>query len=105
MRFLGLVFTALAILATLIDLSRSADVEGVIVLRPLGAHWFDLHPDSLQLAQPAIERHVAPVLWSGVVQPVLETPATIVFAIAALICFFFSWRIGRRRKARGGADG
>src|SRR5262249_61472331 len=40
-----------------------------------GKLWFDLHRDSLLLAQPAIERHVARSLWSPVIATLLQWPA------------------------------
>ncbi|MEM8959488.1 MAG: hypothetical protein AAGC86_16935 [Pseudomonadota bacterium] len=43
----------------------------------IGEWWFWAHQDSLQLAQPAIERHVAPWLWDPVIQTVLLWPASI----------------------------
>lgn len=44
-------------------------------MRDLGAWWFALHPSSLQLAQPAIERHVWPFLWDPVMLSLLTAPA------------------------------
>jgi hypothetical protein len=41
---------------------------------PLGELWFDLDKNSLLLLQPAIERHLHPWLWGGIVQPLLERP-------------------------------
>ena len=54
-------------------------------LRDLGEHWFAIHPDSLQLAQPAVERHVHAALWEGAIQPVLTWPTVyVLFGLAAL---------------------
>jgi hypothetical protein len=60
---------------------------GGFTLRALGQWWFFIHPDSLQLAQPAIERHVAPFLWDPVLLSVLQVPAAALFAVlgAALL--------------------
>lgn len=60
---------------------------GGFSLRALGQWWFFIHPGSLQLAQPAIERHVAPVLWDPVILSVLQVPAALFFAVlgAALL--------------------
>ncbi len=43
-------------------------------LHAVGEAWFALHRDSLQLAQPALERHVAPFLWDPVMLTILEAP-------------------------------
>jgi hypothetical protein len=61
------------------------------VLRQLGEWWFRLHPDSLQLAQPAIERHVHPWLWDPLMLSLLTTPALYVGAGFAL----FLWLLAR----------
>jgi hypothetical protein len=36
-----------------------------------GKLWYDLNPGSLQLLQPAIQRHIHPALWDWIVQPLL----------------------------------
>jgi len=46
-------------------------------MAPLGLRWYQLHPNSLLLIQPAIERHVAAWLWPPI-QRVLEQPAWLV---------------------------
>ena len=48
-----------------------------------GLWWFQTHPDSLQLLQPAIERHVSVSLYENVVQPLLEAPLGGTLAILA----------------------
>lgn len=42
---------------------------------PLGQLWFEIDAPSLNMTQAGIQRHVAPWLWEGVVQPILELPA------------------------------
>jgi len=65
---------------------------------PLGKLWSDWHQESLLLLQPAIERHVAPWLWSDVIQPVLQTPAFVVFLIIGLILWLFTARWRNRKE-------
>ena len=84
MRFLAWVFLILTIIAVVFDYRAIVD-DGDLVLRDLGALWFQISPTSLQELQPAIERHVSPALWDSIVQPLLETPAAIVFGIPFLI--------------------
>jgi len=64
---------------------------------PLGKLWSDWHQESLLLLQPAIERHVAPWLWSDIVQPVLQAPAFVVFLIIGLILWLLT---ARRRNSK-----
>lgn len=50
-----------------------------------GLWWFRFHPDSLQLLQPAIERHVSVWLYEAIVQPLLEAPLVLVAGGTALV--------------------
>jgi hypothetical protein len=67
---------------------------GTLTFTPLGQVWNNVHSNSLQLLQPAIERHVSPFLWDPVVLSILTTPAWIVFAIIGAILML----IGRKKK-------
>ncbi|TVQ55218.1 MAG: hypothetical protein EA355_10400 [Rhodobacteraceae bacterium] len=55
----------------------AADMLGAGRLRALGEWWFRLSPDSLQLLQPALERHVARWLWDPVTLTLLQAPAAL----------------------------
>ena len=68
---------------------------------PLGKIWSDVHQESLLLLQPAIERHIAPWLWSSIIQPILEAPAFVVFLIVGLILWFLT---ARRRDRKANED-
>ena len=50
-----------------------------------GQLWFDIHKDSLQLVQPAIERYILPALWDPVILTVLQWPAWAVLGVPGLI--------------------
>ena len=54
----------------------------------------NIHSTSLQLLQPAIERHVAVWLWNPVILTVLTAPAALVFAILGAILML----LGRKKK-------
>ena len=83
MRFFAWIFLILTVVAVIFDW-RAIVEDGEFVLRPLGFLWNEIHSASLQQLQPAIERHVSPTLWESVVQPILTSPAAIVFGIAFL---------------------
>jgi hypothetical protein len=68
---------------------------GGFTLRALGQWWFFIHPGSLQLAQPAIERHVSPALWDPVILSVLQVPAAILFAVLGAALLFLPGRRAR----------
>ena len=51
----------------------------------LGELWYAIHPASLQLLQPAIQRHLHPALWDWVVQPVLLWWAWAIFLALGIV--------------------
>lgn len=69
MRIIGFVLVALGLVALAFDVVEAGR------LRDTGEWWFRLHRDSLQLAQPALERYVASWLWDPVMLTLLVTPA------------------------------
>ena len=63
----------------------------------VGRIWFEIDSNSLQLLQPAIERHVDPAVWTFLVQPFLELPAFIVSLVAGIVlAFLFRKRPDRK---------
>src|SRR5262245_36290121 len=79
------VFGGLALLFFVLDaLGYSMTGEWKTAL--LGQRWYEFHPNSLLLIQPAIERHVAKELWPPI-QWVLTKPAW----LAALVPAIFFW--------------
>ena len=65
-----------------------------LVFTPLGQIWNNVHSGSLQLLQPAIERHVLEWLWDPIILHILTAPAWLVFAIIGAILML----IGRKKK-------
>ena len=92
-RFVGFVILAGGFIALIYDGTKSI-AGGSLVFTPLGQIWNNVHSTSLQLLQPAIERHVSPFLWDPVVLSILTTPAWIVFAIIGAILML----IGSKKK-------
>jgi hypothetical protein len=84
LRLVGLVFLALGGVVLVADVLRAGG-EG-FRLTALGEWWFWLHPDSLQVLQPAIERHISPALWDPGVQTLLEWPLAVELFALGTIC-------------------
>lgn len=61
----------------------------------VGRLWFELSPQTLQQAEPAIARYVHPFLWHPVITTILLWPAALVFAIPGVVL----WLLSRRRKS------
>ncbi|HEX9491201.1 MAG TPA: hypothetical protein VF930_13010 [Stellaceae bacterium] len=69
---------------------------GVFEPTVVGTLWHKYSPNTLLLAQPAIQRHVSPWLWDNVIIHVLLFWAAPTLAVPALILL---WQTrGRRRR-------
>ncbi len=93
-----LVILAVAILAR--DIMASIDA-GSLSMIAAGELWFKLHQTSLQVAEPAIARHVPVIglwLWHPVISTILTWPATFVFGVPGLVLLWLC----RRRHRKGG---
>jgi hypothetical protein len=64
----------------------------------LGELWYAVHPASLQLLQPAIQRHIDPALWDWVVQPILLCWAWAVFVVLGVLLLMLFRRRGERSR-------
>lgn len=64
-----------------------------------GELWYRVHPGSLQLLQPAVERHLHPGLWDPYMQTVLIGPAFAVPLGLSVLFYALAWTFrGRKRK-------
>jgi hypothetical protein len=96
LRVLGVWSLLVAMVALTIDGTQSlASGEGQWIVTPLGQHWFKLNAASLNMAQAAVERHVAPWLWDPVIISLLQVPTWIFFGILGLLLY---WLGSRRRR-------
>ncbi|MGF1447415.1 MAG: hypothetical protein ACFBRM_14625 [Pikeienuella sp.] len=103
MRIFGLFLMAVGLAAVVIDVLNGLGSGQGIRLTDLGEAWFWFHPDSLQLFQPAVERHLSPLLWDYGIQPLLTSPvAGLLIGLGALflaVGVLLAWR--RRHRAEG----
>ncbi len=93
LRVLGLFLILLAATALFFDYWAADDG---FRLRAVGEIWFQVHPNSLQLLQPALERHVAVWLWDPVMLTLLTWPLAPVLAVSGFVLLFL-----HRMKAAG----
>jgi hypothetical protein len=100
-RILGWLLVLAAAMVLLRDLLSWYDT-GVFHAIALGELWFDIHPTSLELAQPAIQRHLAPWLWDPVIVAILRWWAAPVLAVPGVLLLWVSGGStnGRRRRRR-----
>lgn len=94
--YLGLLLLLVAAAALARDLWLWLAGDEGFRLHALGNLWAALDRESLLLLQPAVERHLAVWLWEGIVFPLLQAPAVVVFAIPGLLLA----RLCRPRRSR-----
>ncbi len=95
LRGAGAVLLAVAFILLNRDVNKTLDAVAIHVTK-LGDAWYAVNPTSLQLLQPAIERHIAQWLWDPVMLSVLTAPAWIVFAIVGALLMLAGRRNPRR---------
>ena len=94
LRIIGAWLIIGAIVAFVVDGTRTLGSDSGFVMTPLGEYWFKFHAASLNTAQAAIERHVHPFLWDPVISWILQLPAWVVLGVLGLLIYW----IGRRRR-------
>lgn len=104
LEILGFVFFLMFVAAALYDTIRAA-AYGPQGFTRLGEVWFELSPETLNLAQAAIQRGVSPFLWDPVIQTLLGWPAVVsLFLLAAVFGLIarlvYRPTSGRRGRAR-----
>lgn len=100
-RLLGLIAAGLAAALLARDLFVLVQTGGWAPI-DVGALWWTLHPGSLQLAEPAIARHIHPFLWDPVMLGVLLSPAWLPLGVIAALLLLAGRRRGRRPRRFGG---
>ena len=100
MRTIATVLFLMALIAAVIDLLPLAGGTPWAEIRfsVVGEVWYRVHPESYQLLEPAISRHVSPLLWEYVVLPLMTAPVALVLGVLALLAWMAS---GGRRDAEG----
>ncbi len=96
-RFVAAVFLAVAIIALIVDATRSISVSQWI-FTPLGALWYEIDNGSLNLVQALVQRYLHPAIWDPGIQTLLTAPA---FAAFFALAFLF-YLLGRKPAQRIG---
>ena len=98
-RFVGLWFIAGALVALVIDATKSIAASALIVT-PLGLAWSNLNPATLMSTQEFIQRRIEAYtghwLWDPLIQGILLLPTWAVLGAAGFLLTY----LGRRRRLR-----
>ena len=83
-RVLGWLLLALAVMAAGAEALHALEV-GAAEWMPMGLLWYRLAPDSLNLMQAVVQRHLWPALWDPGIVFVLNMPASAVLGALGLV--------------------
>ncbi|MEX2034138.1 MAG: hypothetical protein WEA28_02980 [Xanthobacteraceae bacterium] len=92
-RFVGLLLLALAFIFVVYDGIRSIS-DGGILLTTTQQIWNVAHDRSLQAFQATIERYAGADVWQFGVAPILNQPASALFAVLGVVLIV----LGRKKK-------
>ncbi len=94
LRILGVWFLLLAMVAAVVDATKSLAGGGQLFITPLGEQWSSLSPTSLAAAKAAVEANVGPAVWNPVITTMLQSPTWIVFGLLGAALYW----LGRKRR-------
>lgn len=101
LRILSLALIALGAAILLTDVIGGLTGDAAFGLSSLGDWWFWAHPTSLQLLQPAVERHISPALFDPYIVTLLIWPAALEFLVlGGLILMIARPRLSRIKQSR-----
>jgi hypothetical protein len=94
LRIFGVWLLLLAMVAAVIDATKSLAGGGAWVVTPMGEQWRTLSPETLADVKSWIETSVSPVLWDPVMTTILHAPTWVVFGILGVLLYW----LGQKRK-------
>ena len=94
LRIFGVWLLLLAMIAAVIDATKSLAGGGSWVVTPMGQQWQALSPETLRDAKAAIESSVSPVVWDPIMTTILDAPTWVVFGILGVLLYW----LGQKRK-------
>ena len=97
-RIIGWLLVLAALVVLVADLIAWLDTRH-LGLTAAGQLWYEISPSTLELAQPAIQRHVAAWLWEPIVA-LLTLPAALILGAPGLLLLWACRSRDRRRRRR-----
>ena len=84
-RLVGVWFLLLAMVAAVIDATKSLAGGGAWVVTPMGEQWKALNAQSLDAAKAWITSTAGPYLWDPIISTILHAPTWVVFGILGVL--------------------
>ena len=97
-RLIGWIFVIAALIILLIEL-RFWFTSGEWHLNPIGQLWYQLHAESLNIAQAIIQRYLHPSIWDPWIVAILLTPGWPTFSTIGAVIIILC-RVTSRRPER-----
>jgi hypothetical protein len=94
LRIFGVWLLLLAMVAAVVDATKSLAGGGTWVVTPMGEQWQALNADSLAATKTWIEAKAGPFLWDPVMTTILHAPTWVVFGILGVLLYW----LGQKRK-------
>jgi hypothetical protein len=94
LRILGVWLLLLAMVAAVVDATKSLAGGGTWVVTPMDEQWRALNADSLAATKAWIETNAGPVFWDPVMTTILHAPTWVVFGILGVLLYW----LGQKRK-------
>jgi hypothetical protein len=95
-RLIGVWFLLVAMIAAVLDGTKSLGGGGSWVATPMLDQWTSLSPSSLAAVKTAVETYVGPYFWNPVLTTVMHAPTWVVFGVLGI---GFYWLGQKRRPA------
>ncbi len=93
-RMIGVWLLLFAMVAAVVDATKSLGANGRIVMTPLAAQWQSLFPQSFDWLQQTAAAKLGPVAWNEAVLPVLDLPTWLILGVLGVL---FYWAGQKRR--------
>ncbi|HZP08990.1 hypothetical protein [Methyloceanibacter sp.] len=94
LRVIGVWLLLIAMVAAVVDATKSLAGGGAWVVTPMGEQWKALNAQSLDAAKAWVVSHAGPAVWDPVITSVLNAPTWVVFGILGVLLYWF----GQKRK-------
>ena len=94
LRIFGVWLLLLAMVAAVVDATKSLAGGGGWVVTPMGEQWQALNADSLAATKTWVETSIGSFIWDPVMTTVLHAPTWVVFGILGVLLYW----LGQKRK-------
>ena len=94
LRLLGVWLLLLAMVAAVVDATKSLAGGGAWVVTPMGEQWQALSPETLKATEAWIKTNAGPFFWDPVMTTILDAPTWVVFGILGVLLYW----LGQKRK-------